>query len=266
MFKKKKKIKPVHPKGNQSWKFTGRTDAEAETPIIWPPDGKNWLIGKDPDAGKDWRQENGTTEDETVGWHHGLDRHEFQQAPGAGDGQGDLECCNPRGRRVGHDWATDLNWKNTKTKRHSPCFWATHAPVRKGRINRQWQYLVTAAKRAKHKRLWESAGFDGSEPKSEDVRAQLQKREPFKSSLGPRAWKGEEEGTGHTKRAGRDPPDLQSGAVRGSSGLPEREHAARLARAPREARTPLPLRDQCPKSPTPVAETGTRQGQVTSDS
>ena len=86
-----KKIKPVSPKRNQSWIFIGRTDAEAETPILWPPDVKNWLTGKDPDAGKDWRwEEKGTTEDETVGWHHWLDGHEFQQALGVGDGQGSL--------------------------------------------------------------------------------------------------------------------------------------------------------------------------------
>ena len=73
-----KEIQPVHPKGNQSWVFTGRTDAEAETPIPWPPDGKDWLIGKDPDAGKDWRWEKGMTEDEMVGWHHQLDGREFE--------------------------------------------------------------------------------------------------------------------------------------------------------------------------------------------
>ena len=74
-----KKIKPVNPKGNQSWIFIGWTHAEAETPILWPPDVKNWLIGKDPDAGKDWRQEKkGTTEEEMVGWHHQLDEHEFE--------------------------------------------------------------------------------------------------------------------------------------------------------------------------------------------
>ena len=89
-----KEIQPVHPKGNQSWIFIGKTDAEAETPILWPPDAKNWLIGKDPDAGKDWRQEEkGTTEDETVGWHHQLDGHE--QALGDGEGQGSLACCSP---------------------------------------------------------------------------------------------------------------------------------------------------------------------------
>ena len=97
--------------GNQSWIFIGRTDAEAETPILWPPDAKNWLIGKDPDAGKDWRQEEkGTTEDEMVAWHYQLYGHEFEQAPGVGDGQGSLACCSLWGRRIGQDWATELNW------------------------------------------------------------------------------------------------------------------------------------------------------------
>ena len=74
-----KEIQPVHPKGNQSWIFIGRTDAEAETPVLWPPDAKNWLTGKDPDAGKDWRwEEQGTTEDEMVRWHHRLNGHEFE--------------------------------------------------------------------------------------------------------------------------------------------------------------------------------------------
>ena len=84
-----KEIQPVHPKGNQSWTFIGRTDAEAEASILWPPDAKNWFFGKDPDAGKDWRQKE-MTEDEMVGWHHQLDGHEFEQAPGVGDGQGRL--------------------------------------------------------------------------------------------------------------------------------------------------------------------------------
>ena len=83
-----KEIKTVHPKGNQSWIFIGRTDAETETPILWPPETKNWLFGKDPAAGKDWRQEEkGLTEDEMVGWHHRLDGYEFEQAAGVGDGQ-----------------------------------------------------------------------------------------------------------------------------------------------------------------------------------
>ena len=90
-----REIKPANPRGNQSWIIIGRTDAEA--PILFPPDGKNWLIGKDPDAGKDWRrEEKGMTEDEMVGWHHWLDGHEFEQAPGVGEGQGGLECCGPR--------------------------------------------------------------------------------------------------------------------------------------------------------------------------
>ena len=91
-----KKIKSVNPKGNQSWIFTGGIGAEAETPILWPPDVKNWLIREDPDAGKDWREEQKCmTEDEMVGWHHRLDGHEFEQAPGVGDGQGSLVCCSP---------------------------------------------------------------------------------------------------------------------------------------------------------------------------
>ena len=105
-----KEIQLVHPKGNQSWIFIGRTDAEAETPILWPPDAKNRLIWKDPDAGKDWRQEEkGTTEDEMVGWHHRLKGHEFEQAPGAGDGQGSLVCCSPWGHKES-DTTEQLNW------------------------------------------------------------------------------------------------------------------------------------------------------------
>ena len=91
-----KEIQPVHPKGDQSWVFIGRTDTEAETPILWPSDVKNWLIWKDPEAGKDWRQESkGTTEDEMVVWHHWLYGHEFEQAPGVDDGQRSLACCIP---------------------------------------------------------------------------------------------------------------------------------------------------------------------------
>ena len=94
-----KEIQPVHPKGNQSWIFIGRTDAEAEAPILWPPDTMKWLIGKDPDAGKYWRQEEkGTIEDEMVGWHHQLG-HEFGQASGVGDGQGSLAYCSPWGHK-----------------------------------------------------------------------------------------------------------------------------------------------------------------------
>ena len=90
-----KEIQPVHPKGNQSWIFIGRTDAEAEAPILWPPDAKNWLTGKDTDDGKDWKwEEKGMTEDEMVGWHHWLNGHEFEQAPDV-EGQRSLVCCSP---------------------------------------------------------------------------------------------------------------------------------------------------------------------------
>ena len=101
------KIKPVNPKGNQFWIFIGRTVAEAKVPVLWPRAVKNWLLGKDPDARKDWRQEEkGMTEDEMVGWHHQLDGHEFEQAPGGDDGQGSLACYSPWGLRVGHNWVT----------------------------------------------------------------------------------------------------------------------------------------------------------------
>ena len=105
-----KEIKPVNPKGNQSWIFIARTDAEA--PIFWPPDVKIWLTGKDPDAGKDWRQEEkGMTEDEVVRWHHRLDGHEFEWTLGVGGGQGSLVCCHPWGsQRVRYSWATELIW------------------------------------------------------------------------------------------------------------------------------------------------------------
>ena len=102
-----KEIQPINPKGNQSWTFVGRTNAEA--PILWPPDAKNWLIWKDPDAGTDWRQEEkGTTEDEMVGWHHRLNGHKFKQALGVGDGQGSLACCSP----WGHKESDTTEWLN----------------------------------------------------------------------------------------------------------------------------------------------------------
>ena len=92
-----KETKSVNPKGNQSWISTGRTDAEVEALIFWPSDEKSWLIGKDPDSGENWRQEKGMTEDEMIGWHHRLNEHEFEQAPGDGEGQGSLVCCSPWG-------------------------------------------------------------------------------------------------------------------------------------------------------------------------
>ena len=109
-----KEIQPVHPK-YQSWVFIGRTDMEAETPVLWPPDAKSWLIWKDPDAGKDWGQEEkGMTEGEMVGWHHRVNGHGFGWTPGVGDGQGGLVCCcSSWGWKSWtrlSDW-TELNWK-----------------------------------------------------------------------------------------------------------------------------------------------------------
>ena len=109
-----KEIQPVHPKRDKSWVFIGRTDFEAETPILWPPDVKSWLIGKDPDAGKDWRQEEkGITEDEIVGWHHQLNGHGFGWTPGVGDGQGGLACCDSWGHKESYttEW---LSWNKLK--------------------------------------------------------------------------------------------------------------------------------------------------------
>ena len=104
------KIKPVNPKGNQFWMFIRRIDADAETPILWPPDAKNWLTGKAPVAGKDWRQEGkGTTEDDMVGWHHRLYGHEFEWTLGVGDGQGGLACCDSWGCKES-DMIERLNW------------------------------------------------------------------------------------------------------------------------------------------------------------
>ena len=102
----------------QTWMIIGRTDVEAETPILWPPNVKSWLIWKDSDAGKDWGQvEKGTTEDEMAGWHHLLNGHEFGWTPAVGDGQGGLACCGSWGRRVGYDWATELNWTELEGKK-----------------------------------------------------------------------------------------------------------------------------------------------------
>ena len=105
-----KEIKSVNPKGNQSWIFIGRTDAEAETPILWLPDTNNWFIGKDPDAGKDWRrEEKRVTEDEMIGWHYWLDGHEFEQVLGVGDVQRSLACCSLWGHKDS-DTTEQLNW------------------------------------------------------------------------------------------------------------------------------------------------------------
>ena len=114
-----KEIQPVHPKGNQSWIFIGKTDAEAEAPILWPPDVKNRLTGKDPDARKEWRwEEKGMIEDEMAGWHHWLDGHEFEQALGVGDGQGSPACCSPWDPKESNmtEWLnwTDWTWEGRK--------------------------------------------------------------------------------------------------------------------------------------------------------
>ena len=116
-----KEIQPVHPKGDQSWVFIGRTDVEAETPILWSPDVKSWLIGKDPDAWKDWEQEEkGTTEDEMVRWHHRLSGHEFGWTPGVADGQGGLARCSSWGSKELDTteqltfWDSMIRWKDDK--------------------------------------------------------------------------------------------------------------------------------------------------------
>ena len=128
-----KEIKAFNSKGNQSWILIGRTDAEAETPILWSPDVKNWLIGKDPDAGKNWRQEEKSmTEDEMVGCHHQLNGHEFEETPGVGDGQGGLVCCSPWGCKE-LDTTERLNWTE-----HS--LWDLSSPIR----GRTWVPAVKA--------------------------------------------------------------------------------------------------------------------------
>ena len=109
-----KEIQPVHPKRNQSWIFIGRTDGKAETPVFWPPDVKNWLIGKDSDAGKDWRwKEKGMAEDEKVGWHHWLVSWWWTGRPGVLQSMGS--------QRVGHGWVTELNWSTDGQKAHNRC-------------------------------------------------------------------------------------------------------------------------------------------------
>ena len=130
-----KEIQPVHSKGDQSWVFFGRTDAKAETPILWPPHAKSWLIGKDSDAGRDWRQEEkGMTEDEIAGWHHWLDGHEFGWTLGVGDGQGGLACCNSWGRKS-RTWLSD--WTELKDNQSSNTRKLGYVPYR-------WcQYIIS---------------------------------------------------------------------------------------------------------------------------
>ena len=128
-----KEIKSVNPKGDQPWTFTRRTDAKAEAPIHWLPDVKKrpWLIGKDPDAGRDWGQEEkGTAEDEMAGWHHWLDGHESEWTPGVGNGQGGLACCDSWGHRES-DTTKRLNWTELSTR--SPLM--LHAAIQRGIIS-----------------------------------------------------------------------------------------------------------------------------------
>ena len=109
-----KEIQPVHSEGDQPWDFFGRNDVKAETLVLWPLDVRSWLIRKDPEAGKDWRQEEkGMTEDEMAGWHHQLDAHEFGWTPGVGDGQGGLACCDSWGCKES-DMTERLNWTELK--------------------------------------------------------------------------------------------------------------------------------------------------------
>ena len=111
-----KEIQPVHSKGDQPWDFFGRNDAKAETPVLWPPDEKSWLIGKDSDVGRDWgHEEKGTTEDEMAGWHHWLNGRESEWTLGVGDGQGGLVCCYLWGHKES-DMTEWLNWKNTQER------------------------------------------------------------------------------------------------------------------------------------------------------
>ena len=120
-----KEIHPVNPKGNQSWIFTGRTDAEA--PILWPPDVKNWLIGKDPDAGKDWRQEEkGTTQGKMVGYHHWLNGHEFEQTPEMVKDR-EAWCAAVHGAAKGQTWLNINNYRNSKAIKAR--VWTTFIPV-----------------------------------------------------------------------------------------------------------------------------------------
>ena len=151
-----KEIQPISPKRNQSWIFIGRTDAEAETPILWPPDAKNCLIWKDPDAGKDWRQEKGMTEDEIVGWHHWLDGHEFEQALGGGDGQWSLVCCIPWGRK---EWnmTEGLNW----TEETRPSF-QNHTWEKMGNTSGRMCHLIRTLDFNRQQREFLAEGIVGS--------------------------------------------------------------------------------------------------------
>ena len=130
-----KEIQPVHSEGDQPWDFFGRTDAKAESSVLWPPDVKSWLIGKDSDAGRDWGQEKGTTEDEMAGWHHWLNGSESEWTPGVGDGQGGLACCNSWGRKES-DMTERLNWTEYIHDEHATCLWVEFQK------DKTWQLLT----------------------------------------------------------------------------------------------------------------------------
>ena len=123
------KIQPVHSEGDQPWDFFRRNDAKAETPVLWPPHAKSWLIGKDFDAERDWRQEKGTTEDEMAAWHHRLDGHDFEWTPGVRYGQGGLACCDSWGRKES-DTTERLNWTDCIVEEGM----ATHSSILAWRI------------------------------------------------------------------------------------------------------------------------------------
>ena len=142
-----KEIQPVNPKENQFWIFIGRTDAEAEAPIVWPPDAKNWLIEKDSDAGKDWRlEQKGMTEDDMVGWHHQLDGHEFEQAPGIVDG--DREAW----RAAVHGFAESWTWMSIWTELYGCESWT----IKKAECRRIDAFELWAGEDS-----WEPLGLQG---------------------------------------------------------------------------------------------------------
>ena len=144
-----KETQPVHPEGDQPWDFFGRNDAKGETPVLWPPHEKSWLIGKNSDAGRDWGQEEkGTTEDEIAGWHHGLDGCESEWTPGDGDGQGGLECCDSWGCKESDtteqlNW-TELNWVVFLCSRTFYLEIFTRSKKQKQKNSKQQQYIHIA--------------------------------------------------------------------------------------------------------------------------
>ena len=136
-----KEVQPVHPKGDQSWVSFGRNNAKTETPVLWPPHAKSWLIGKDSDAGRDWGQEEkGTTEDEMAGWYHRLNGRESEWTPGVSDGQGGLECCDSWGHKESGttEW---LNWTELKTTSDIPTLALKESQKKKTKRKAMRKYL-----------------------------------------------------------------------------------------------------------------------------